>query len=511
VVSEISSNEDFVKLPAVPQGWTWTNINDLCQLIGGGTPARDNPDFFGGVIVWLTPTEIPKNKIVTISDSKEKITEFGLHKSSARIIPKGSVLLTSRASIGYVAIAGCDVTTNQGFASFVCEGAVYNEYLAYWLFSKKNALEEQATGTTFKEISKTKLRELVIPLPPVPEQHRIVTKIEELLTQLDAGVASLIKVQAQLKRYRQAVLKAAFEGRLTQEWREEQTGELTAASILLEQIKKARKSGKNGNFQDFLIADPHDTLVVPGGWLCTPFGNITDLKNGINFQSENKGEIGVLTIDVLNMYGNSSFVNLDKLYRVNISLKDNYVLKNDDILFVRSSVKREGVGWVSLFREISEPVTFCGFIIRSRLIIEDVSSKFLVYLLRSNSFRAKIIQSSSQVTITNINQTSLRKLLIPIPSLTEQQVIVSEIERLFSIADEVEKTIETSLKHAETFRHSILKRAFEGKLVPQDSTDEPASVLLERIKSEKVYHMAEGKKGKNIQSPTPKRKIKHAK
>ncbi len=183
--------------PLLQSSWALGNIDDLCQLIGGGTPARENPDYFGGSIVWLTPTEIPKNKIVTINNSKEKITESGLRKSSARIIPKGSVLLTSRASIGYVAIAGCDVTTNQGFASFVCKNAIYNAYLAYWLFSKKNALETQATGTTFKEISKAKLKELIVPLPPLPEQHRIVTKIEELFTQLDAGVASLKKVQAQ--------------------------------------------------------------------------------------------------------------------------------------------------------------------------------------------------------------------------------------------------------------------------------------------------------------------------
>ena len=104
----------------LPKNWIKAKLNDLCELIGGGTPSRNNSEYFGGNIIWLTPTEIPKNTITRINDSREKITDLGLKKSSARIIPKESVLLTSRASIGYVAIAGDNVTTNQGFASFIC-------------------------------------------------------------------------------------------------------------------------------------------------------------------------------------------------------------------------------------------------------------------------------------------------------------------------------------------------------------------------------------------------------
>ncbi len=100
-------------LPELPGGWVWTRLEDACiELMGGGTPSREIPEYFGGNIIWLTPTEVPKNKIAILNDSKEKITESGLRYSSAKIIPKDSVLLTSRASIGFVAIAGCDVTTN---------------------------------------------------------------------------------------------------------------------------------------------------------------------------------------------------------------------------------------------------------------------------------------------------------------------------------------------------------------------------------------------------------------
>jgi type I restriction enzyme, S subunit len=122
-------------------------------------------------LIPLNATEVPKNKIVVLKDSKEKITEAGLNYSSARIIPKDSVLLTSRASIGFVAIAGCDLTTNQGFASLICSNAIFNFYLAYWLWANKDILESNAGGTTFKEISKSRLRDIKFPLPPLSEQN----------------------------------------------------------------------------------------------------------------------------------------------------------------------------------------------------------------------------------------------------------------------------------------------------------------------------------------------------
>ena len=186
----------------LPEGWRCATLGEIADLVGGGTPSREHPEYFTGNIVWLTPTEIPHNRVTVVSNSREKITQEGLKKSSARLLPKGTVLMTSRASIGYVAIAGKEVTTNQGFASFICKDGVYNYFLAYWLLGNTDYFIEQATGTTFKEIIKSKLRNFPFPLPPLTEQERIIAKIEELFTQLDAGVASLKRVKVALKRYK---------------------------------------------------------------------------------------------------------------------------------------------------------------------------------------------------------------------------------------------------------------------------------------------------------------------
>ena len=179
--------EQFVKKKDLPQGWTKTKIEDIAELVGGGTPSRKVAEYFDGSIIWLTPTEIPKTTITVISESKEKITDLGLKKSSAKLIPKGAVLLTTRASIGYAAIAGTEVTTNQGFTSFDCNRSAFSYYLAYWLFHNKDLMKSIAGGTTFKEISKAKLRTLTMPLPPFNEQRRIVAKIESILGGIDAN------------------------------------------------------------------------------------------------------------------------------------------------------------------------------------------------------------------------------------------------------------------------------------------------------------------------------------
>ena len=227
----------------LPKGWILVKIDYICKLIGGGTPSRKNLDYFNGDIVWLTPTEISKNSIQKIYDSKEKITKLGLEKSSARVIPINSVLLTTRASIGYVAIAGTNASTNQGFASFSCNGAMFNYYLAYWLWSKKNFLESEATGTTFKEISKSKLREIQIPLPPLAEQKRIVSKIESIFIRIDAVERYIESTLRLLDLLKSNTLKQAFEGRLVPQDPDDEPAEFLLQ--IMKQEKQLIKSQKS--------------------------------------------------------------------------------------------------------------------------------------------------------------------------------------------------------------------------------------------------------------------------
>lgn len=184
--------------------WKAEKVGSVSQVISGGTPSRNITEYFGGDIPWFTPTEIPKEKIETLFQSQENITEFGYKNSSARLLPKGTVLLTSRATIGLIGIAGREVTTNQGFANFICNPSlVDNLFFAFWLQSRVGLIKSLSTGTTFKEISKTTIRNLDISLPPLEEQIQIAAlfqSIETAMEQVDGQERNLLHLKNKLLR-----------------------------------------------------------------------------------------------------------------------------------------------------------------------------------------------------------------------------------------------------------------------------------------------------------------------
>ena len=153
-------------------------LGHICTIVGGGTPKRSQERYFGGTIPWATPTDVTALYGLFIKHTKETITEAGLKESSARLVPKGTVLLTSRATIGYTAIASKTMATNQGFANLICGPQLRPEYLAYWLYGQRNLLVQLSGGTTFKEISKSTLKTITIPVPPISHQEKFAALIE---------------------------------------------------------------------------------------------------------------------------------------------------------------------------------------------------------------------------------------------------------------------------------------------------------------------------------------------
>jgi type I restriction enzyme S subunit len=154
--------------------WRTAKLEDVSQVLGGGTPSRAVESYFGGGIAWATPTDITSLDGLYIAQTKETISDEGLRNSSTKLMPPGAVLLTSRATIGFTAVAQVPICTNQGFVSFVCGPDLVPEYLAYWLRTQKSKLIQHAGGTTFKEIARGTVRKFVIPVPPTAEQRRIV-------------------------------------------------------------------------------------------------------------------------------------------------------------------------------------------------------------------------------------------------------------------------------------------------------------------------------------------------
>ena len=191
-----------------PMGWPVSTLGETCAVVGGGTPRRANPEYFGGSVPWATPTDVTALKVPYIGKTKESITETALRESNARIVPAGSVLLTSRATIGAAAVATAPMATNQGFANLKCGDFLSPEYLCFFLRNRAGALNRMANGTTFREISKSTLRTVEIPLPPLDRQRRFAAAVKS---------ASRAAVAASAAADAAAHLAAALAARLLDE------------------------------------------------------------------------------------------------------------------------------------------------------------------------------------------------------------------------------------------------------------------------------------------------------
>lgn len=188
--------------------WVETTLGEVSKVIGGGTPSTSVPEYWEGEIVWLTPTEIASRDGEFVSNSIRKISESGLKNSGAQMLPKGSVILTSRASIGFVAISAIELCTNQGFQSLVPNDSVLAEFLMYWIQQNRSEFESRSAGSTFKEISKSNVKSIKLSLPPKTEQRRII----EIVSMIDEFEGLTLNLINKSKRLRSGLLADLLSG-----------------------------------------------------------------------------------------------------------------------------------------------------------------------------------------------------------------------------------------------------------------------------------------------------------
>jgi type I restriction enzyme, S subunit len=191
-------------------------LGDITNVIGGGTPKRNINEYWdNGDIVWLSPTDLGLiGEIGEVSDSKDKITQLGLDKSSAKLLPIGTVLYSSRATIGKISINTVEVSTNQGFSNFVCKDDLYNRFLAYSLSKYTDDIVELSNSTTFKEVSKTNLKAFSIPKPPLNIQQKVVNYLDDVSEKIEK-VKSIQKDKMDgLKALKASILDKAFRGKI---------------------------------------------------------------------------------------------------------------------------------------------------------------------------------------------------------------------------------------------------------------------------------------------------------
>lgn len=355
-------------------------LGEICEIYGGGTPSREVKEYFGGGIPWLTPTEIPKDRIGQVSSSKETLTKEGLSNSSAKLLPIGSVLMTSRASIGNIAIADNQVTTNQGFISFVCPHNLYNKYLAYWLFTQKGKFENAANGATFKEISRGTIKEFSIPLPPLPEQRRIAS----LLDHTDA------------LRQKDRQLLAHYDK--------------LAQSVFLDLF---------GDGQNYKQLPLESVSVYKEGLKCGPFG--TQL-HATSFQKEGVPLWGIKQVNKSFLLPTHEFLTTAKAHELRT-----YNLIPGDLVMTRKGT----VGNCALYPEGFTEGIMHSDLLRIRLDTSKVNSLFINYQLKHSSHvEHQISLISNGAIMAGINVTKLKLVEVFVPPLSLQTHFANVIEKI---------------------------------------------------------------------------------
>jgi type I restriction enzyme S subunit len=433
------------------EDWVEVELGTVCFTTSGGTPSRRNNEFYNGSIPWVKSGELDKG---IIYNTEEKISDEAIKKSSAKVFPKDTLLIALYgATIGKLAFLGVDAATNQAICGIYKSQALESKYLYHFLLNRRQKLISQGTGGAQPNISQTILKKLVVPLPPLTIQRTIVAKIENLFTSLDKGIADLEKAQQQLKVYRQAVLKKAFEGGLT--------------------------STNNINTENSL----------PDGWNWVKLGEITTILGD-------------------GLHGTPKYSDKDDFYFINgNNLVDGKIVIKENTKMVSHSEYekyKKPLNEKTIFVSINGTLGNVAFYNEEKVILgksacffnvnDNIDKNYIRYCIVSHRFIAYAEETATGSTIKNVGLKAMREFKIPLPkTLSEQHQIVREIETRLSVCDKVEQSITESLETSKALRQSILKKAFEGKLLSdeeiaqcrQAADYEPAGELLKKIQATK--------------------------
>jgi type I restriction enzyme S subunit len=400
-----------------------------------------------------------------------------------------------------VAIAEGPLATNQGFKSFLPPAGLASDYLYYYLQRAKPLALELASGTTFQEVSGKRAAQIPLAIAPKQEQPRIVAKLEELFSDLDAGVAALERARANLKRYRAAVLKAAVEGKLTEQWRKAHPG-VEPASKLLERILaerrrkweeaqlaksaaagKAPPKGWKDKYPEPAKADTPNLPKLPEGWCWASIDQLALLvRNGLPEKpSSDPPGFPILRINAVRPMS-VDLTEVRYLSKVREKVAD-YFLTDGDLLFTRYNGSIELLGVCGMVRNCQQETLHPDKLIRVKTALTSPLPEF-IEIASNVGFSRKHIQARARTTAgqTGVSGGDIKETPLPLCPLEEQRCIIEEINARLSVINKSMSDMEMGIERATRLRQSILKRAFEGKLVPQDPNDEPASVLLERIR-----------------------------
>lgn len=403
---------------SLPAGWEWVPLENICEIFGGGTPRRSNGSFFGGGIVWITPSDLNQDLLIqSVTESETTLSEVGVNSSSARLLPPGTVLFSSRATVGKIAIAGTPLTTNQGFINFVCSEGVYNKFLAYSLRLLTSQIKGLATSTTYLEVSKHSIRPFRVPIPhpldlerSLAEQQRIVARIEALLNEVQE-ISLLQEILADdCNKLMDALLAESFAPEELPKWPNKTIlGEL--AEITARQV-------------DPTLPDYRDMPHIFGGTIEEGTGKLLEFNTvAEDGMTSNK------------YYFNAGAVLYSKIrpYLRKVTIVDFNGLCSADMYPLR-------------------------------LKTDDLLPEFLMWSLLSPAFTNYANNLSARARIPKLNRTQLFSYEFPYPEKMIQREICQRLNYAREEIREMSKLNEADLEYLNQLEQAILAQAFRGEL-----------------------------------------------
>lgn len=422
----------------LPKGWSRAALTDVADLGTGHTPSRNEPDYWDGDIPWIGIRDAGANHGKVITDTAQHVTELGLDNSAAVLLPKDTVCLSRTASVGYVVKMGRDMATSQDFVNWTCSEAIDPDYLLNALLAEGEDIRRFGEGSTHTTIYFPEVKAFHIDLPPAAEQRRIVAKLDALTARIARARAGLDRVAVLAKSLRQSALSdAASQG----------SSDLSLLEVLAKPIR-------NG-------------LSVKG----------SDLPPGVTALrlSALRGQV----VDLLDV----------RYLPISDERALAYRLEDGDLLISRGNGTLSLVGKAALVsgEGIDAFPIFPDTAFRIRVDRTCMSPEWLSFIWNSHDVRIQI-EGMARTTagIWKISQRDLAAIKLPRLSLARQQQSLKRLQAAFARADRMEAEAARARKLLDRLESAILARAFRGELVPQDPNDEPASVLLERIRAERA-------------------------
>jgi len=492
----------------LPKGWESARLGDVCEPSQYGYTAKAGQS---GNIHFLRTTDITSGPIdwdsVPFCDIDNETREkYLLHD--------GDVVISRAGSIGF----SCLIRQPRPsvFASYLIRfrPIINADYFKYFLLTPNywNAISEQSLGIAVQNVNASNLSEIDVPIAPAAEQTRIVAKLEELLSDLDAGVAELKAAQKKLAQYRQSLLKAAVEGALTAEWRAAQkvgagdtapeTGAQLLERILTErrarwearQLAKFAEQGKTPpkdwqkKYPEPVRPDTRDLPALPEGWVWASLDMLGEIASGVAKGTKRNADVQVREVPYLRVANvQRGFLDLSEVKTILATERDitELTLRAGDVLFNEGGDRDKlGRGWV--WRDEVANCIHQNHVFRMRPYLPEVLPELISH--HGNTFGKTWFQNAGKQTtnLASINMTMLRMFPVPLGPASEQRELLNQLELQIENLNRQEQAVELGLKQSAAQRKNILKAAFSGQLVPQDPNDEPASMLLERIRAERA-------------------------